>query len=63
MATYTFKCSECNKESEHQISMKEVKTNMELHCPNCKVKTFQKQVIKLSPVHFRGSGWPGEEMK
>ena len=63
MATYKFRCLKCNTESEHQISMKEVKAAMELTCPSCETKTFQKQVINLSPVHFRGSGWPGKEIK
>ena len=58
MATYIFKCSSCDKEGVQKMPMAEVKATMNLVCVVCNCETEQKQIIKPSPIHFKGGGWP-----
>ena len=63
MATYRFKCLRCEVTDTYRIKMKDAEPSMKLDCPKCDMNTFQHQIVEAAPIHFKGRGWPGKDMK
>jgi putative FmdB family regulatory protein len=60
MATYSFKCTQCEVVTDFRMSMSETKPEMELPCDTCEEATPQVKVITSGGgFQLKGKGWFG----
>jgi putative FmdB family regulatory protein len=61
MPNYDYKCDECEEVFETFHGMSEIPENLE--CPACKSEKVDKMISGGCGVHFKGYGFPGNDLK
>jgi putative FmdB family regulatory protein len=61
MPTYDYQCQDCEEIFEVFHGMMETPKNLE--CSSCKSGKVDKMISGGSAVHFKGYGFPGNDMK
>lgn len=59
MPTYTFKCTNCDREVEEVQSMSSTTAELFRVCTcDSDLHKFKKIIKAAAPVHFKGNDWP-----
>ena len=61
MPTYTYKCDQCDKETDVVLKMSEMERQMQMECSICEEETSQTKIITATGgFTLKGSGWFGK---
>jgi putative FmdB family regulatory protein len=60
MPLYDFKCQKCNHVEEYQLTVQTAGLVVFL-CPECRGR--MEKIISVPAVQFKGTGFPGNDMK
>jgi len=61
MATYVYKCWDCNIEEEYVHSMADMETAVH-NCPKCDTP-MKRKITGGAGIIFKGDGWPSKQIK
>lgn len=58
MPTYTYKCNQCDKETDVVMKISETEREMQMECSVCEKETNQTKIItSTGGFSLKGNGW------